>query len=484
MALPIRTPGPFAFIDPPIPGVSPLEAAGLAVAAATAAAAVLTIPIATPVVTGAAIGAGLYLASELLFPQSVGDDMPLEWGTINGPERNTVYTLPANLTGSVVGTYSPTGTNIVTGGGSFIGKQYVAPGNACPSSQVNFGPINQTITGGIVGFEVGKSGTGNCTGTNNRIDYWAIRADGSKVTLAFISGGGGWTSINANIGISSAAVDAKPVSDGLVPTAINPWLGVTDATIAAFGPVPEPIPLPTYPVQPQTLPVVPDAPVLPDPEVVPEPGRPLAPNPTITVPVPRPFAPPWVTPGGGSQSNPSIFPGPTGQPTRPTLPDSTVQPTQPGPVTQTQPGSIVPWPGAPVIPGTGVGPRPDLTSIAQEVGRIERKIDLMNTPGSGQNGFENLAELLGLLAQIWELLSAQASGTTFTLDSPCEVDDEGVKLPPIEVEAPGGLTYFEALTNRMDALAELIQVHKNLKQPGCKHRLAGEIVTVNFEQIE
>lgn len=57
-------------------------------------------------------------------------------------------------------------------------------------------------------------------------------------------------------------------------------------------------------------------------------------------------------------------------------------------------------------------------------------------------------------------------------------------LPPVEVEAPGASSQFEVLLNRFDALAELIQVHKNLKQPGCKHKLAGEIVSVNFEQIE
>ena len=108
----------------------------------------------------------------------------------------------------------------------------------------------------------------------------------------------------------------------------------------------------------------------------------------------------------------------------------------------------------------------------------------MNTPGSGPNGFENLSELLGLLSLIYEFLTASASGTTYTLDSPCEVDEEGVKLPPIEIEAPGAATTFQALLNRTDALAELIQAHKNLKQPGCKHKLAGEIVTVNFQQIE
>ena len=108
----------------------------------------------------------------------------------------------------------------------------------------------------------------------------------------------------------------------------------------------------------------------------------------------------------------------------------------------------------------------------------------MNTPKSGQNGFENLAELLGLLEQIWEMLTSLTAGTTYTLDSPCEVNDAGIKVPPIEIEAAGATNAFGVLMNRTDALAKLIQAHKNLKQPGCKHKLAGEIVTVNFQQIE
>jgi hypothetical protein len=39
------------------------------------------------------------------------------------------------------------------------------------------------------------------------------------------------------------------------------------------------------------------------------------------------------------------------------------------------------------------------------------------------------------------------------------------------------------LQNRMDALAQLIQVHKDLKQPNCRFKPQGEFVTVNFEQV-
>jgi hypothetical protein len=157
----------------------------------------------------------------------------------------------------------------------------------------------------------------------------------------------------------------------------------------------------------------------------------------------------------------------------------------PLPVPTTDPGAIIPWPGAAPIPGTGPAPAPTLQGIAQEVGRIERKIEVMmspNAPGNLVDKFDLLDELLkGLIGAI----IASESGTTYSLDSPCEVDAEGVKLPPVLVEAPGALTQFGAILNRLDAIAELVQVHKNLKQPNCKPKPpTGEFVTVNFEQID
>ena len=231
-------------------------------------------------------------------------------------------------------------------------------------------------------------------------------------------------------------------------------------------------------------------PVEPEPAALPDtpgsPSRPATPTPVITPTLPRPFAPPWIQPNTPTApgSVPGQFPSNPTQPTQPTAPDGTLTPTQPGPVTQTQPGSIVPWPGAPSIPAIGPTPRPDLQGIAQEVGRIERKLDLMNTPTSPGNMIDLLQEARRAAQAIWDLLTSLSAGTTYTLDSPCEVDDEGVKLPPLEIEAPGSTNAFGVLMNRTDALAELIQAHKNLKQPGCKHKLAGEIVTVNFQQIE
>lgn len=295
--------------------------------------------------------------------------------------------------------------------------------------------------------------------------------------------------------IANPQPGAQLVETNQPVTTTSPWLNppeVSEVEPASLEEEGQPALVPPAPL---ILPLSPDpvpgsTPVEPDPATLPDtpgsPSQPATPGPVITPTLPRPFAPPWIQPNTPTApgSVPGQFPSNPTQPTQPTAPDGTVTPTRPGPVTQTQPGSIVPWPGAPSIPAIGPAPRADLVGIAQEVGRIERKLDLMNTPTSTGNLIDLLGEARRLAEAIWELLTSLSAGTTYTLDSPCEVDGEGVKLPPIEIEAAGATSAFGVLMNRTDALAELIQAHKNLKQPGCKHKLAGEIVTVNFQQIE
>jgi hypothetical protein len=484
VSIPVNSAGPLAFIPPVVAPIAANNIVPLAIAASAGVAGLSAVIAGAPLAAGVALGFGLVAGAELLFPRPLGGQNPQGWGTQNGPEHASTQTLPANFTGSITGQYSPTGTNVITRSGNFKGKSWNQTGQNCPDLAYAFGPNYSIHTGGISGIEVQLIGGGFCSGTANRASLNAIRAtDGARMELASISGGGGWSAIEGSVSITSTEADRLNVEESLAPAITTPWLGVPDPVQIENYLAPEPLPLPAYVPQPATVPAVPDA----EPVTQPEPATPAEPPRRIAPPLPVPSSPPWVSPsrpGSIPGSVPGQFPSNPTQPTQPVAPDGTVTPTQPGPVTQTQPGSIVPWPGAPSIPAIGPAPRPDLQGIAQEVGRIERKIDLMNTPGSGPNGFENLSELLGLLGQIWEFLTASASGTTYTLDSPCEVDEEGVKLPPIEIDAPGAATTFQALLNRADALAELIQAHKNMKQPGCKHKLAGEIVTVNFQQIE
>ena len=216
-------------------------------------------------------------------------------------------------------------------------------------------------------------------------------------------------------------------------------------------PTVKPLPLPG--VQPAPSPEVVPSPE-PEPEALPQP-----------LPVAIPGRAPVKIPGSTSTANGTV-----------------VKPAA-LPVPVTDPGSVVPWPGAPAIPGTGVSPRPDLVGIAQEVGKIERKLEMMNTERPTTP--DNPLDLVGLARAIYELLMGTLLAPTYTLDSPCEVDADGKKLPPVEVPVGPAFTAIGSVAERIDALAELLQVHKNLKQPNCsgdqnRATFSGEPVTVNF----
>jgi hypothetical protein len=131
-------------------------------------------------------------------------------------------------------------------------------------------------------------------------------------------------------------------------------------------------------------------------------------------------------------------------------------------------------------------PAPTLTGIAAEVGRIEQKIAVQlrqpDPPG---------LELLPLVEQILEALQASEDEGTFELGGPCEKDSEG---QPIAFEDTlalfswgGQPSALANLASRIEALAEMIQYHKLLRQPTCSGApppQSGEWVTVNFEQVE
>lgn len=202
------------------------------------------------------------------------------------------------------------------------------------------------------------------------------------------------------------------------------------------------------------------------PSVVPTSPGPVAPA------VVKPALPPTVAP----------IRVPTTTPTK----DGDLVAPAPAPVPATPQDAIFPVPGG--LPVSGQTVRRTVQGIAQEVGRIEQKIDKMVNPTPGQWGDrDDRSRILEEIARrILDAILSLTGGTEYTLDSPCEVDEvTGEKLPPVVVEAPGGFSVFGSILNRIDAVAELIQVHKDLKQPNCKPKQpVGEFVTVNFEEID
>lgn len=252
----------------------------------------------------------------------------------------------------------------------------------------------------------------------------------------------------------------------------------------------ETLPRPQAPVLPVPVPAVPAV----NP-AAPEPAR-VAPPVPGTQPVPRP-AP---APGGLPTTTPSrprapgalpaASPVQTPRPT-PALPQTiTANGVRPGPrapVPQTSPGTTF-LPGGVSLPNNG--PRPTPEGMATELGKLERKLELMLAPEGPLSPLELLNKVIDQVENIEFLIERLFPPEPYRFDpgayqlAPiCDRDAEGELVPPLEAPWAGGEGEFNELRQRLDALAQLIQHHKTLKQPACGGRGGGphSNVTVHFE---
>jgi hypothetical protein len=254
-------------------------------------------------------------------------------------------------------------------------------------------------------------------------------------------------------------------------------------------------PKPLWNPEPEALPDFPEP--EPQTEPLPEPERPRPIVPVVAPPLPGsvPVAPPGQapsTPGSEPQAPPAVAPRTPAypQPTPTQQPTPTGQPTAPD-------GSLVPLPlplprltptNSHVINGTEVpanGPAPTLTGIAQELGRLERKSAQLLDPGRAPKApnRDRLGNLEDYIRPLWEAFFQLFASGAYELSSPCELNEAGERVPVVVPFGPG-LSALGTLHNKVDALAELLQASKDLKQPICKQTPAiGEPVTVNFEQV-
>jgi hypothetical protein len=106
----------------------------------------------------------------------------------------------------------------------------------------------------------------------------------------------------------------------------------------------------------------------------------------------------------------------------------------------------------------------------------------MPRPGGDPSNPIDWGDLAATLLKIWEAISASSAGGTYTLGSPCVVNEATGERVVTEVQYSGGLTWLDVLNNKVDALAELQQAAKDLKQPICRHKAEGQPVTVTFTQ--
>lgn len=206
-----------------------------------------------------------------------------------------------------------------------------------------------------------------------------------------------------------------------------------------------------------------------------------------------------VTPDASAQVNKAQLP------VKPPLPaDQNVTPLIkpiPADATGTAPdGNLLPQPQPEqtgVKPGTHVvgtvavpanGPRPELRSIAAELGRIEQKTARLIRDNQGGTG-PDLATIAGLVQQVLQALFAVGDQGAYIIAGPCERDEQGNPIPiesTIQTFPWGGSPL--ALVNiaqRLDALAQVVLMSKFLRQPTCKGPTpAGDFVSVQFREID
>jgi hypothetical protein len=134
---------------------------------------------------------------------------------------------------------------------------------------------------------------------------------------------------------------------------------------------------------------------------------------------------------------------------------------------------------------TSIGVRPDLVSIAEEVGRMERKMGIM-LEGADQtpDWFDSLlGPLLNELKnQIVDALVVDVPAKTYTFVAPCDYDanEQNVKYET-EIAAAD---FEPAVVARLDMIADAIAVLKWWKQPLCRVNPPLANVTVTAEEFD
>lgn len=453
--------------------VAPVVAQAAA-ATAVAAAVVLTAPVEIPLLAAAAVAVGVGLA------------IGIAWDALNsrerveGSETVTSWTINNATSGTVVATFSTysrhyiEGVTIPTGFVHRYGDDSTAlpPGyQGDPYQSETFGlPPGQST------LSIEYIPTGNPT-PGGRIWYWKVTAGGQVYTQSIYGyDPGNWLGwAIVHLPQSTTATDggqtvAKP--NTLTPQAFKE----TEKPKPMAPPLPY---LPAFapdigtPITPETTPSSPT-----DPTKKEDPKAPpiLTPSP---VPVWQPGVNPSTTPGPATVPAPARNPQtiPSTNPARPNvnfdvaakpLPQlaPAVKPTSP---TSHQVGPIT-------IPAKS--PQPTLQGIAEEVGRIEQKLAIMLNPGPIADSIDWMKNA----QDIWEFLQSVTAGGEYELSSPCERDANGqriVKTAPFS----GSINYLIVLENKIDALAQLMQHGKDLKQPACIPPIPRSTVTVTAYEV-
>lgn len=202
----------------------------------------------------------------------------------------------------------------------------------------------------------------------------------------------------------------------------------------------------------------------------------------VTQPAPAPGVTPATVPALAPITAPSLPRVPAVPGATPTTGAGTVPAPSPPPTPTTPQDSVLPWPGASPTPADAKAPPATLPGIARKTGEIEDKLDQIGKMLQPPKDGPDFGDLLGLVPTLlnW-LVSADPAGS-YEISSPCE-QGPGSPAEPLVAGWGASIGPDALVLKRLDALAGLLQHHKNLKQPSCKNPSpVGEVVTVQFEE--
>lgn len=438
----LGAPRQFAFIPAAPVVVAPAIAAIAEVTAAGGAAAVVAPPLAVPLLVAGVVAAGSIGLAELL-ARATGGSL---WGSLNS-RPGSAGVLPPDVNTWPEGQWNPKGGNrwtwTITGthwgpdpAPSNQTRTFFWDGGPGRVAWLQLGPA-QMSHNGVLEYDDGRIHEGPSMGV-----------DGGNGLMGFLRSGGflQGSVVRATVTPNSGTGEpfpplGTPFPDGWAPPAI--------------APLPRPSVLPS--VKPAAVPGQ-------APEPLPD-----------ALPSPVPVGPGVVAPAEvGTAGRPALLPPVPGSATA-TGTDGRPVP-RPGPLVPTTP-SDVHFPGG--IPITSNPPQPTLEGIAQEVGRIENKLNKLLAPGT-----TDVPDWIGLAWRIWDFLSSASDAGEYSLHGTCERDVDGNPIDSTRQFPWGGS--FGAIGNvasRVDAIAEMLQYSKELKQPICRGSgsARGEFVSVNFE---
>lgn len=372
-------------------------------------------------------------------------------------------------------------------------QQTTSQTTSCNPPGLNFeAPVNNISEQSIfvfakgirIGTTSGASSTicGTTGGVPNdpKVAISTVLADGGGQDLIFVNDGGVFPSsfFNRQNTSTDRVSNIRILVGGNTINATTTGPGEETTARPQAPRVPTPVPIPRLPgtapaTQPQPAQVPDEAQPVPAPAAPPAPGLPPAVAPARPALPGRAPSPVRQSPQTGAGAQAITAAGP-----RPQLPPAP-QPTNTG--TTFLPG------GRPLVPN---GPPPTMEGIATELGKLEQKLEIMLNPDDTLSPLELLNKVIDQVENIEFLIERLFPPEPYRFDAGsyqlapiCDRDAEGELVPPLEAPWAGGEGEFTELRQRLDALAQLIQHHKTLKQPACGGRGGGphSNVTVHFE---